>query len=285
MAQEGFQISTAIGNLGGQGFSGYVLGLIYNERGEVEQAIKSFEDAFPITQVGGGLEGNGLSPYGMLAAVYADLGDFHQALEFVHRAVGRASAQLRLQRMWLYALLTRVELTRGNVDAAETAFRDGGVVASIENLGHMFPGGAPLIFFAAAELALAHQEYGHAVEIVDSLLEHLRETRRARVAFPEALYFKAQALRGQRQSDQALVILNEACAEAQAMGSRRNLWKIFAAIGEIEAARGDDAAAQAARAEAHEVIDYIAEHAPAHLRDKFLSLSDVRAILKPESSE
>lgn len=283
-AQEGFQLSTSITNLGGQGFSGYNLGLIHFERGELAQALKSFEDALPITQFGG-LEGNGLSPYGMMAAIHADLGDHVRALDFLHRAMERPSVKLPLHRIWLYAMLAHVELIGGNLNAADEAFRNGGVVVSIENFDGMFPAGAPDIYFADIELTLAHQEFGRALEEIDYMLESLLKTRRLRVSFPRALYLKARALRGQHLLDQALVTLNEACLQAQAIGSRRHLWKILAAIGEIEVGRGNDTKADAARVQARQVIDYIAEHAPPDLRETFLNSSSVNAVLHPGASK
>ncbi len=284
MAQEGFQIGTAISNLGSQGFSGHVLGIVHYERGDLNQAIQSFEEALPITALGG-LEGNGLSPHGMLAAIYADLGDFDRAFALVQVVLERPTAQLPLHRMWLYALLTRVDLLSGHLNAAEKAHRDGGIVPSVETLSIMFPPAAPMISFASVDLALARQQYDIAAEVVDSLLTHLQKTRDARVFVPEVLYLQARALRGQSQIDRALAALNEARAEAQAMGSRRMLWKILAAIGEMEAARGNDAAARAARAEARAEVEYIAAHAPEDLRESFLSLRQVRAIFAPEQSK
>lgn len=284
MAQEGIQIGVAIGNLGSQGFAGHVLGYIYYERGELERAIQSLRLALPVAQFGG-LEGNGLSPHGMLAVLYAEAGQRNQALEFIHLALARPSTQLAYQRMWLCALLARVELVDGHLAAADAAFRDGDVVASYDNYDRMFPPAAPLIYFAVIELALARQEYADAGAAADALLAHVRENRRARVAVPETLYLKAQALRGLHQSDQALATLDEARGEAQAMGTRRMLWRILAAIGEIEAARGNAANAHAARAEARGVIEYIAAHAPMELRESFLNLPDVRAVVNTGAPE
>jgi tetratricopeptide (TPR) repeat protein len=276
-AQEGFQISTSISNLGGQGFGGYNLGLIYYERGELAQAIKSMEDALPITQFGG-LEGNGLSPYGVLAVIHADMGDHEKALEFLRLALERPSGKLSLQRMWLFAMLARVQLIAGNLKAAEEAFGDGGVVVSIETSSGMFPAAAPDIHFVRAELALGQKDYGQAVQVIDLVLEQLLRTRGVRVSFPQALYLKALALSGQHLFDQALAALHEACTEAQTMGSRRHLWKILATIGEIEAARGNNARADAVLGQARQVIDYIAEHAPPELRETFLNSTAVSAV-------
>ena len=276
-AQEGFQISRAISNLGGQGFGGYVLSIIHLERGDFEQAIKSLNDTIPITQFGG-LEGNGISPSGMLGTIYADLGKPIQGLEFVRVGLARPSARLPFQKMWLSALLTRIELMCGNLSAAEAAFRDGKVVASIENFSGMFPYGAPVLFYAAAELALARREYARTIELIDTMLVRLRYAH-TRVFLPEALYLKAQALRGQQHVDQARATLNEARAEAQAIGIRRKLWQILAAIGDIEVECGNHTEAQAARHQARQVIEYIAAHAPPDLSESFLNLSEVRAIM------
>ena len=222
--------------------------------------------------------------FGMLGIIHADLGDLNQASDYARRALERPSSQLFFQRMWLASVQTRVELLCGNLSAAETAFRDGRVSASVENYGRLFPPGAPDLYFAAAELALARKEYAQVIELIDSLLERLRYAR-TRVAIPEALYLKAQALRGQQQVDQARTTLQEARAEAQAIGVRRKLWQILALLGEIEAAAGNKAEAQAARTQARDVVDYIAAHVPADLRAKFLNLPEVNAVMKPGSSE
>ena len=105
-----------------------------------------------------------------------------------------------------------------------------------------------------------------------------------RVAIPETLYLKAQALHGLQRTDQARATLNEGIAEARAIGVRRKLWQILAMLGEIEAASGNKAEAQTARMQAREVIEYIAAHAPAALRGKFLNRPEVSALIKPESS-
>ena len=81
-----------------------------------------------------------------------------------------------------------------------------------------------------------------------------------------------------------MALENEARAEAQAIGVRRKLWQILAMLAEIDAAGGNKEEAQVARVQAREVIDYIAAHAPAGLRTKFLNLPEVNAVMKPGSS-
>ncbi len=272
--QEGFEISRSIANLGGQGFSGYTLGLIYLERGEFTQAIKSLGDAIPITQ-SGGLEGNGISPYAILGFIHVYLGEVKRGLDLMHTSLGRASAQLPFQRMWLYALLTRIELLAGNLEAAQEAFREGPVVPSLENFARMFPPAAPLLYLSASDLALAQKDYATALELIDTLLDRMHRIK-MRAFVPEALYLKGQAFLGQGKTDRALKAWREARAEAEAMGSRRMLWQILAASSKIEAQCGNEAQAAELRSRALEIIGYIAEHSPPEMRDSFLELPSVR---------
>jgi tetratricopeptide (TPR) repeat protein len=275
-AQEGFQISQAIGNLGGQGFSGYILGLIYLERGESARAFQSLHDAIPITEFGG-LEGNGVSPLATLGLLYATLGDPDRARELVHSALDRRSTQLAYQRMWLHALLTRVELLDGHLEAAETAFREGAVVASVENYEHYLPPAAPDPYYAQVELYLARREYAPAVELMEALISQLRRAH-AGFALPYAFYYKAQALRGQGRLDLAAAALSEAREQAEGMGSLRILWQIFAARSELERERGNQDDAREFASRAREVVEYIATHAPSGLAARFLEMPPVQAL-------
>lgn len=281
LGQEGFEIGRSIANLGGQGFSGYILGLVYLERGEFAQAIKSVAEAMPITQ-SGGLEGNGISPYAILGLNHTYLGDVGHGVDLIRTALGRASARLPLQRMWLYAVLTRIELIGGNLEAAQTAFREGPVVPSLENFARMFPPAAPLLYLSASELASARLDYALALELIDALLERMHQIK-MRFLVPEALYLKGQALVGQGQTEEGLEVLRAAYAEAEAMGSRRILLQILLALTRLEAGRGNREEAERLRAAARGVAEYIADHAPPGLRDSFLRLPDVLGLMREGS--
>ncbi|MFQ5593143.1 MAG: hypothetical protein ACE5HA_03240 [Anaerolineae bacterium] len=73
----------------------------------------------------------------------------------------------------------------------------------------------------------------------------------------------------------------EARAEAEAMGARRMLWQILAALAEIEGQRGRMAEAENLRAQAREVIAFIADHTgTSELRASFLAQPEVHAVLE-----
>jgi tetratricopeptide (TPR) repeat protein len=135
------------------------------------------------------------------------------------------------------------------------------------------------VALASGELAMARQEYARAASLMDEVLAYIHRAIR-RPFIPEVLYLKGQALRAQGQTEAALEALNAARAEAEALGSRRNLWPILALLSEMEAQRGNATEAQSLRQQAAELITYIVSHiGDAELRASFLALPGVRAVL------
>jgi hypothetical protein len=56
------------------------------------------------------------------------------------------------------------------------------------------------------------------------------------------------------------------------------LWRILASLADLEESRGNEAAAGELLEQAHEVVDYIAEHA-GELREMFLTSAEVQNVL------
>jgi hypothetical protein len=57
------------------------------------------------------------------------------------------------------------------------------------------------------------------------------------------------------------------------------LWQILGAMSRIQAERGNPAEARALRAQAREILEFIADHTPPDLRASFLNQPDARAVL------
>ena len=90
-------------------------------------------------------------------------------------------------------------------------------------------------------------------------------------------------MRGLNQDQAARGRLLEARAEAEAMGSRRTLWRILYALSQVEA---DPVQAARLRQQAQEIVEYIADHIrQAALRVLFLNLPEVQAVLGPVEPE
>ena len=85
---------------------------------------------------------------------------------------------------------------------------------------------------------------------------------------------------GSGQRDAARACLQDARLEAEQLGSRRCLWRILHALGQVEA---DEKEAESLRHTAREIVRFIADRIEqVELRDSFLSLPDVRVVLETE---
>ena len=91
-------------------------------------------------------------------------------------------------------------------------------------------------------------------------------------------YLKGRALLAKGNLDEAYAALSLARADAEAIGSRRTLWPVLAALSELEDRRGRPAEAVALRAQAWSVVAYIADHCPPELRDSFLQMPLVQSL-------
>ncbi len=126
--------------------------------------------------------------------------------------------------------------------------------------------------------ALAKNEVSFESTGIDFLIQYL-EHANARALLPEALYTRACVELARGSIDNAHRSLLRAREIGESLNARRTLWQIYAALAQIEQQRGDADAARLLRAQAREVVEYIAEHTPAELRESFLNLPDVRAIM------
>jgi len=135
------------------------------------------------------------------------------------------------------------------------------------------------IAVAQAEVALAQGRPAQAVALAEMILLSLRQDG-IHLFLADTLCLHGRALHaaGQRGQDGPEAA---ARADAEALGSRRSLWPILAALADLAVARGDPAAAQALRQEAVAVITYIVEHAGADdLRAAFRRRPAVAALLR-----
>ena len=275
LSEEARQISQAIGNLWGQSFCRMFVGYIYLERGEMARAIETMEECirlgeragFMMTQVGTRAD---------LAWIYGTLGAIHRGVVLARLACAQAEQQLPGFRAWALACLARLHLMNGDLAEAEAAIKAGYATLNPEDFTTHGPVELPL---ADAELALAKQAFGHAVAVIEALVARLRKVG-MRSFLADALHFKGKALLAQGRVEAARAAWMEARAEAEALGSRRVLWPILAALAEIEAGRGNTTEAQALRQQACEIINYIADHCPPDLRNAFLNLADVRGAME-----
>jgi len=137
------------------------------------------------------------------------------------------------------------------------------------------------VLAAGVQLALARGEHQRGLAAAEGLLLRLREYG-MRSGLPEALYLRATALMGLGEHQGARDRLLEARAEAEAIGSRRILWRVLEALSQLEG--GAERVEQLHR-EALQVIGFIADQIDREdLRAAFLAQPDVQAVISKSAN-
>ncbi len=273
-SEEALRISESIGNLWGQSFSRLVSGFIHFEHGEPEKAIATMQDCIRYGEQAGFIVVE-IWTRSDLAWVYASLGAVDRGLELARLALAKAEAKFQTWRPLAHATLARLYLLSGNLFEAEASLQRAQDTLNREEFTW---GGEFSRRQAEGEVALAKKDFARTVSVADDLIAKIRKYG-FRMFLPEALSLKGTALVSQNKMDEASENFSLARAEAEALGSRRALWPILLTQSEIEAARRNPSQAQTLRAQAREIVEYIAEHAPPDLRVSFLNLPQVRTVI------
>jgi tetratricopeptide (TPR) repeat protein len=279
LADEARRISLQTANIWGRAYSQYVACRAHNFRGDVAQAIAAMEESIRYADEAG--FGNGIvEARCYLAELYGSLGAVERGMRLAREADAITSARFPMWRAISLSTLAHLHLYVGDLAAAEEA-----VQAAFAHLGPDMAkvGSAAFVAPVAAEIALAQGDGARALALAERSLGIVREIG-VRSFLATVLYYKGRALQLLGQLEEAAAVLSEARAEAEALGIRRDLWRILAALSDPrldrgEAGRGHADEAQTLRQQARDVITYITDHCPSDLRASFLSLPEVRAVL------
>ncbi|HLF27558.1 MAG TPA: hypothetical protein VJG32_14585 [Anaerolineae bacterium] len=275
LSREALQISQTIGNLWNQSYSWYMIDLAYLDRGEIGSAIEVAEECLRLAQQAGFVPGV-LQSVLDLTLIYGYLGAVHLGYEVAERSRGWAQG-MPMAGLLESVMIARLHLFSGRLADAQAVFGEAQRGIDARSLS------AYLSWFTGlveGELALAAGDYARVLSLTDEAIPFLRQAR-IRLFFPDVLYTRGKALLGLARTDEAHAAFQEARVEAEAIGSRRSLWSILAALSEIEARRGNQAEAQQLRWQARDIVEFIAEHVGSpELRTSFLNLPDVRDVLR-----
>ena len=273
LSDRAFQISDSIKNLWGQSYSRIEIVEVLRQRGEYGRAIEMGEECIRLGEQAGFIVSQ-MYARTSLALIYADLGALGQALELTEEArrvvetheltIGSAlilgtRARLQIASGLLSEAASTIEEAKGN------PYHDSWIVFRLP------------VHIADLELAGRYGDFDRAIRVADELIRRLRQYG-MRSYLPEVLYLEGKALLGLGREGAARDRLLEARSEAQALGTRRTLWRVLDALGRIER---DPAMAEQLRREAQEIVAYIVEHIDQDgLRASFLRLPQVRSVLE-----
>lgn len=276
--EEAFRLAGSVGNIEGQATSRFVIGLAYADLGQFDRAVSIAEEGIALAEAFGLLA--------ILSGTRAELGWLYGQLGAVEQGLGLARQASRVAEEkippllgWTRSIVARLHLLRGETTGALAALAG---VQPYRDIRRVF-GFIPPYWIGAAlaegELALARNDWTHALALADDLHADLLSFG-IRLLHPDILYLKARVLLAQGRMDDAAAVLREARASAQAIGSLRVAWSILAALSEIEAKRGHVVEAETLRTQAQTVVAYIADHCPSKLRETFLTLPNVRRVIR-----
>jgi tetratricopeptide (TPR) repeat protein len=266
-AQESLEVTRTTKNVWAQCWPHHLQGQIWFEYGEIDKAFEELEASVRLA-----VEAN--APihekwYGAdLCWAYIQIGAIQKGME-LYRATRVPNQELPAPTAWTptavsYALC---EIVTGQLDLAASTLGARHLTNSIFDYA---------LKLAQCRLALARKDPAQALAVVDPLLEDIRQSK-TNLYLPEALLMKGQAHLMNGERDSAKAAFEQARLAAEALGSRRLLWQILAALAGVES---DDGKSAALKAQAGEAIQFIASHiAGVELRSQFLQSEGVSALV------
>ncbi len=281
LSAEAQRISRQIGNQWNEAYALYLLNLLYLEQGELGLAVASAETCQRLSAQAGFAEGVNQSSFN-LALIYAEAGALDKARAAAQHLLAPTESLASVypfgpQVLALDALLTFYE---GQPAQAQAVLDNAKFPLNAETLKDQFVLTQIMFGLVMSELALARGEAEAALAVTDDMERSLKVVT-VRLFRADALLLRGRALRLAGRPAEALAALAAARAEAEALGSRRTLWVILAALADLAAEQGRAAEAQTLRQQSADIILYIAAHAGSDdLARSFLNRPPVRQVLQ-----
>lgn len=271
--EQALALDESIDNQGGKATSAWLVSLMHREAGHIGRALPLLEEAIRIAEELGVFDLLWAMRW-ELAVTYVRLGDLERAWGITDRDLGvggpdivsRVDARVAIQaqirvRQGQIAQARQLIAPLGSIDPAFFVARRGSVTAGAT------------ILMAQLETALASGAAEEVVTYAEQAVAYARQLGTGLLALdPQHILGRARLALGQAEA--AAAVLRAAREQALAATARLRLWPILRTLGCAEAALGDQAAADRARAEADECIRYLADQIDRpDLRQKFLDLT------------
>jgi tetratricopeptide (TPR) repeat protein len=267
IAQESLEVSRRTKNSWAQCWPHHLQGQIWFEYGEVDKALEELE-----TSVRLAVEAN--TPihnkwYGAnLCWAYIQIGAIQKGMD-LYRTTRVPNQELPMPTAWTptavaYALC---EIATGQLDLADSTLGARRLSNTVMDYA---------LKLAQCRLALARKDATQAIAIIDPVVKDSQQFKVGQY-ISEALFLKGKAHLMNGERDLAKAAFDQARLAAEAIGSRRLLWQILAAMAEIES---DHEKSAALKTQARETIQFIADHITSdELRSSFLQSEGPRALI------
>jgi tetratricopeptide (TPR) repeat protein len=268
---QALQLSENNENLWGQAYDRMLISFTCYQQGLLGKGIQYAEQAIELADKGGLIAMNNMRAE--LAWIYAYCGAFDKALELIERSLQVATEN---QPDWIAfprGIKARIQLLQGEVASAI----DTRGPKLLEPMPFPYARFQILLLLANIEIACIQSDYQTALALSDELL--LTTGPLTRIDIPEALRWKAAALRGLDRLDEARQILSEARELAVKTGSNLHLWPILVDLADLNQKLGAQQQAESDLREARDIVERIAASLrEVGLTESFLSQPRVKEI-------
>jgi len=278
-ALQAFEIAESTNNLWGQSYALMQVGQAYFELGDPASALMRMAQCLQIAQ-----KANFNPPFVMtrsdLAWTNAQLGAFDDAIALSKEAVSFGDRVLPYFANYTNTILVRSYLRAGRISDARAIIEHEPCILTEQQGVFIIP-----ILVAHRDLALSEydviqQRYEAANERLNRLLAYLNE-REVRIFVADTYQLQAHIYLLQNQLEQAANKLEHARVLATELGSRWQLWQIYAALADLATRHADTHQADEWRAQSRTELEFILDHTPADLHKSFLNLPNVKTIMAP----
>lgn len=273
LAEEARQISASIGNLWGRSYSNGVYSFSSMQLGLIDQAIQAAEQSIQLGDQVGFLDAR-YFVRSLLALIYGSMGDPERGMEIARISIDVAREYGPGYMALPQAILAQLYLMRGDLDQGRVYLEQSRVGFNPQMIDTPAP---VLVLLADGYFTLAERDYDRTIATMDQL-DHMMQSIGITPFSPEILLIKARALKLKGQTDQARALLEQARVAGKDV--RRTLWEVLAELSQMEKERGELGQAQTLRGQARGIVEFVSEHTPADLREKFLNLPNVRAVIE-----
>jgi predicted ATPase len=267
IAKDSLEISRTTKDMWAQVWPHHLPGKIWFEYGEIDKAFEQLE-----TSVRVAVEANAPIHTKWCSAdlcwAYIQIGAVQKGMD-LYRSTRIPNQEVPALAAWTPAMVSYAlcEMATGQLELAATTLGARHLSNTVFD---------SVLILAQCRLALARKDYTQAIAIAEPLVENIRKFK-INQYLPEALFLMGQAHLMNGEQDLAKAAFEQARMAAEALGSRRLLWQILAALAGVESDEGKSAAL---KSQAREIIHFIADHInDDEMRSQFLQSESVSALL------
>jgi serine/threonine protein kinase len=270
LSTEILDLSQSIGNKWGEVYGRWLLGYIYYDYGQPAKAIEVMQEGIRFSYEAR-FNSPGVFMKAGLGWIYGDLGAIDKGFEIIQSSLEKTENVVLNMDVDLLCSLAYLHHLKGDIETADELLQKVRAEINVEEPHTMV---VLWLMLSSAEVMLAKQNYTQLIDFVDDSVHRLNRLRIGPFV-PDMLYLKGKALVAQGNLDEAQHVFAEAQTKAEALNSRRILWRILSELSKIES---DPTEAENLHQQSREIVESIIENMPAELRDSFLALQAVQEV-------